>query len=621
MPPQTASSQLLLPTENTLCDLFERLQARIPTVEELLEFQIALDLECSRHLRSANSDCIISSGTLIAINLYLSGPLLQWRGSDSGRYLEIQLRAVVGALATLHHSGVTGLTGDVHDQLRINIASRFNEILDGRRNSQLSLGDRKSKADALYLIRLAAQYFSLIRRAQPISDAVSIPIVGLVLAGASIAGGQYSSLHSAFRYADHVIGLIPGRRSRHLNLPAVQELTRNASVCFQCLGTDEDRSEDAEQAIADATLVHQLLRDHIEEMPSRKVDAWDWPLARLRRGPPLLNKWYFFYGLLDCVGQLAPYYSVVQFPADLLERLRHLEKDTEWEEFRWKIEEILGDYQSTSRADLSDLPHRNAPDHGPPGEQYIEDDLDPWVQDGDPQVGQLLPPRGLFNKGYTHAGLSIDCRLAFFYNSTKICVYRAMAEGQARRQGDLVFERKFQRSSPIAEVALSEAVLAVSTRQTLELYAIGSHGSNPRPLEIIQHGDWDPSGIAIQDQFASEVMVAIGHRRGIEHTREGRIVLHLVVLSQGTPTWSKIISSSTLSMQDIPKSLSFNGERLISITDVSNTVLVWTSEGEGLPKNEPIKVERYKHRPVSRTLHRAEQVLLVAELTDGPGNR
>ncbi|KAL8770005.1 MAG: hypothetical protein Q9194_005295 [Teloschistes cf. exilis] len=617
MSPSSAFPLLLTPTEDNLYSLFERLQTKNPTHRELLDLKNAIDWEGSLRLRNNPAARESSSGTLIGIALYLSGPLLQWRGSDSDRYLELQLRALVGSLALLHHCGVTGLSGDVYNRLRTNIAGRFNCIVDGRRDSQLSLEERKSRSNALYLIRLADQAFSLFSRAQPLADALSVPIIGLVFAGAAMAGGQYNSLQSAFKYTDDIIRLIPDRPGRHLNLLAIQELARNAVVCLQDHETDEGGMADLEQAIVDAALVHRLLTDHLEEIPSRRSDAWDWPLARLRRGPPSLNKWYFFYGLLDCVAQLAPYHDqgLVQFPADLHQALIQLGKDTEWEEFGWKIEEILrpNDYEPKSAAGSgpskpsSTTERPSKPSYSdptgqkPPKEQYIEEDVSPWEQDGEPQVRQLLPRRALFHRGhrYTHAGVSTDCRRAFFHDSEKVRVYRTGANGHSHVQDESVFERKFQKSSPIAEVSLAEAVLAVSTKQTLELYEIGAYGPNRSPLETIQHGDWDPSGLGVHHRSASEVVVAVGQRRQKRNsnTREGRIILHVVMLSGLGSIRSKIVSSSTLALEDIPRSISFSGDHLVCITDVSNTVFVWRITGECFSTSEPAKIKRYDHKP------------------------
>ena len=171
-----------------LADRLERFNIASPTPQELSDFQRSIDEECRLRSLSPSASPTVSTGTIVRITLYLSGPLLQWSDSQSGRFRDVQLRALVAAFALLHHSGLTELTAEPHDQLRMNIAARFNDIIDGKKASQTSLENRMRKADALYLIRLAAQYFSLIKRAQPLSDAVPIPIIGLALAGASVVG-------------------------------------------------------------------------------------------------------------------------------------------------------------------------------------------------------------------------------------------------------------------------------------------------------------------------------------------------------------------------------------------------------------------------------------------------
>ncbi|KAL8787533.1 MAG: hypothetical protein Q9213_002191 [Squamulea squamosa] len=376
--PQSQAS----PPERSLADRFEKISTASPTTQELSEFHRAVDRECLLRSLNPNANPTLSTGTIVQITLYLSSPLLQWSDLQSGRFRDIQLRALVAALALLHHSGLTKLTADPYDQLRTNIAARFNEIFDGRRASQTNLEDRIRKADALYLIRLAAQYFSLIKRAQPLSDAVPIPIMGLVLAGASIvspslhllsfsptnirqAAGQYNALNSVFQYADKVIGLIPGRQSPYLNLPAIQELTRNATTIFATAATrspQEITVEENKVAAGVVQLVQQLLNSHFQNIPSRRSSAWDWPLARLRRLPPLMDRWYFFFGLLDCVAQLAPHVQPGQLSVELLSILRRLMEESEYEELRWKIIEIFQAYEPTRR----DIHRWLATSHGGP---------------------------------------------------------------------------------------------------------------------------------------------------------------------------------------------------------------------------------------------------------------
>lgn len=163
-------------------DQLQRLRDGSPTVQELVHVQRAIDRECLRPSQDNGAE----PGDLVQITLCLSRDLLQWSDPESGRYRESQLRALIAALALLQRNGLTKLTAKPYDQLRMNIADRFVDIVDGRRRSQMSLEDRMWKANALYLIRLVDQYFSMIKRAQPLADALAIPLLGLVLDGACI---------------------------------------------------------------------------------------------------------------------------------------------------------------------------------------------------------------------------------------------------------------------------------------------------------------------------------------------------------------------------------------------------------------------------------------------------
>jgi len=170
------------PAEVFWRDQLQRLRDGSPSVQELVNVQRAIDRECLR----PSQDNSAEPGDLVQITLCLSRQLLQWSDPESGKYRESQLRALIAALALLHRNGLTQLTARPYDELRMNIADRFADIVDGRRRSQMSLEDRMWNANALYLIRLVDQYFSLIKRAQPLADALAIPLLGLVLDGACI---------------------------------------------------------------------------------------------------------------------------------------------------------------------------------------------------------------------------------------------------------------------------------------------------------------------------------------------------------------------------------------------------------------------------------------------------
>ena len=127
---------------------------------------------------------------------WLSGPLNQVETSGSSIYRIHQLRAFIAALALLHHLNVEELHAEPYNEMRVNIANRFNDIADGRRLSHATLTERTRYVEAMFLIRLAAQYFSLFKRRGPVAEALFVPVLGLVLTGASVVSALFCS-HSS----------------------------------------------------------------------------------------------------------------------------------------------------------------------------------------------------------------------------------------------------------------------------------------------------------------------------------------------------------------------------------------------------------------------------------------
>ncbi|KAL8748491.1 MAG: hypothetical protein Q9184_007263 [Pyrenodesmia sp. 2 TL-2023] len=669
---------------------FALLRELKPTVQQVADLGKAIDLDCLAHTAEGDTgDRTVSCGTILEITLYLSSSLVQWRGTASDVSWDVQLRALVAALSLLLHKGVRELTGEPHDQLRRNIAARFNDIVNF---STSSVEDRMSKVNALYLIRLIGQYFSLFKRAEPLSDALPFPILGLVMAGASMAGGQYNGLRSVFLHADEVIGLIPGRKSLHLNLPAIQEITRRATTLMNMANHAQLQVAvpgAVEKVASDVKLVHGLLNAHFQRIPSKNSDPWNWPLARLRLGPRSMNKWNFFYGLLDCAAQLAHYHGPEQMSPTLLENLRQLLAESEFEEFRWKVREIVptlrlrhdsaqttstrssrqhsegpaasvkprknseqsaahlslvepqwasekASSETTSAASLNGglspattvnpdeiqpctrendsmvgictdkkaLPLASmrtdpcvATDEADPM-RFIEGNLSRWEQDGKPKVDHLLPSSKFLqrssHKGFSHAGLSSDCRMTFFHKPDMVCVYRTLEHEQWGQRKEPVLERRFHRDDGVLEASLSRSILAVSTPKKVLILQVGARAS--RTHAEIPHGEWDPRGLALHEEN-SKILVAVGHRRREKGRCEGQVVLYEVTLSPSAR--ADLTQIYQLPMQDQPKSLLFHcdGGILTCITSIRNSVLVWK-----LPDSIPVDITRHKHNPV-RTCH------------------
>ena len=176
--------------EVTLRDRFRQLEGRgSPSLSELLELQKAINYEClqyARATRSAAQQHNDFSNIHVELAVYLSGPLIECENTASSLFREVQLRSLVAALALLHYTDVTKLHVKPYDKLSENISARFVDVVDGHRGSQQTSAGRLSRATAPYLIRLASQYFSRFKRFQPPAEAISIPVIGLILASASI---------------------------------------------------------------------------------------------------------------------------------------------------------------------------------------------------------------------------------------------------------------------------------------------------------------------------------------------------------------------------------------------------------------------------------------------------
>lgn len=223
------------------------------------------------------------------------------------------------------------------------------------------------------------------------------------------------------------------------------------------------------------------------------------------------------------------------------------------------------------------------------------EDLICWRQDGNPEVHHLLPSRRLlqssFYRGFSYAGLSPDCNMAFFQNDTTVCLYPVTNGRQGVPSKDPILEQKFGKNNHVVNVSLSNSLVAVSTRTRLELSWISPQ--SPEPRTEIPHGDWEPSGLAVHEE-RSEVFVAIGYHRQLKGSREGLVTLYDVKLP------AAIRATTTrkykLPMGDFPRSLLFDshGESLTCITEIRNLILVWK-----LADPNPFVCSRYQHQPVS----------------------
>ena len=86
--------------------------------------------------------------------------------------------------------------------------------------------------------------------------------------------------------------------------------------------------------------VDEILTMENGKFPPELARRWHKALAVISRGPPDLDQGYYFYGLLDCVSQLAAVSDPRMLGEGLLDRIKDLVFDSVVPEFRWKAVSI-----------------------------------------------------------------------------------------------------------------------------------------------------------------------------------------------------------------------------------------------------------------------------------------
>lgn len=335
----------------SLKSLFLELQeSGSPAPQELLQLRALLDHECLQHSSGRKllfQPTDYTPDLIKRTALYLSGPLNQVESFESSVYRIHQLRALIAALALLHHLEVDKLYLEPYNLLRHNLANRFSDIVDGRRQSQTTSIETARYFTALFLVRLAAQYFSFFKRRGPTAEVLFVPVLGLALTGASIvshtvpwasryayelqASGQYNNLHNVFTWIDQIIAEIPRHQNKNVTLPGLQEITRNTISAHLYYESSTGTSILTEAA----DLLQEALETRLDDAPRSPNNQWDRTRSFVRRVPEL-NTWYFMYGLLDCAIQLAQAFGPSRVPSGLRRALQRLAYTSTEEHFRWK---------------------------------------------------------------------------------------------------------------------------------------------------------------------------------------------------------------------------------------------------------------------------------------------
>ena len=154
------------------------------TIRQLYDVLSELNRESLRH--AAAQDSTSDADTVAKLAMFLSESLNECGYPDTFVFQEIQLRALVSSLALLQRKEVASLNIDFYDRLRLkNISARFQKIVFQLQRSS-TLADKIRHAPNVYLVQLASEYASFIKRGDSPWPSVFEPLTKIFFAGLSL---------------------------------------------------------------------------------------------------------------------------------------------------------------------------------------------------------------------------------------------------------------------------------------------------------------------------------------------------------------------------------------------------------------------------------------------------
>ena len=201
---------------------------------------------------------------------------------------------------------------------------------------------------------------------------------------------------------------------------------------------------------------------------------------------------------------------------------------------------------------------------------------------------------------FDFAGLSNDCQYAYLYHQNRVSVFyltdlraqstetafiRILDIGRDLRNGELVFN-----------VVMSGSFLVIITSLFVRVINV----RNNYELELISHGEWEPSGVACSEN-ETRLVIALGQGQGSSlESSKGQIVFFKY--EPGTRS-RKISPCSTIKLpaRNRPKRISLDADRriLTCITTIQNRLLVWHLNENFSTAGEPFDFVKNHYRVVS----------------------
>lgn len=179
-----SSSPKATSQHSSLRDLLASLGLRASTtIRQLYDVLSELDDECLRH--ACKQDSTLDPDTVAKLAIFLSGSVSQCGYPGTHAFLEVQLRALVSSLALLRRKEVGSLDPTIHDLTLKNLLARFQKVTFQLQPSS-TLADKIRHAPNVYLIQLASEYASFIKRGDSPWPSVFEPLTKIFFAGLSL---------------------------------------------------------------------------------------------------------------------------------------------------------------------------------------------------------------------------------------------------------------------------------------------------------------------------------------------------------------------------------------------------------------------------------------------------
>ena len=379
----------------------------------------------------------------------------------------------------------------------------------------------------------------------------------------------------------------------------------------------------------------------------------DYFVAFFNRGPNDLSRYFYQYGLLDCVSKLSGILNNKHLSAELVDTLLKIIATSPEASFRWKCTEVLMRDPITRGIQLGKLPDavaRYNPSMTAQAKSKLRDEvkviyellneedgifLTPtssiagpqdaaaegklsssgWIESAQPsatitahaQRTSIQLPRGsIFSRrsAYHRAGLSPDGLYAYFAAAKDLYLYRLPS---STRGNDLVLHLDTPRAE-YREAVLSNSFLAVlheGRTNLLEIYKYGSHAQTyswiaTETFEATsKEPRWRPDCLAIHET-RDRVWIAIGGRSSQCETISSTIRIYRIDIDgQNFAKHDAYFHRSRPNpfTSDYMKSIAFapDGRRLVCVTN-NNRILVWLLSNNARPIQPPFQIAK-KYMP------------------------